>query len=118
MSRDPWKGRIRRKRGGIGTDKNTAEQQKQRWDRDGQSPWLGLGYQPGKTCGCWENGYKNQGRADRSPRDGEVWSDPEDTSRVAYYPEVIAIINVTTLISIIGDCCELGDILEDLRLAP
>ena len=61
---------------------------------------------------------ENQGSADRIPSDGDAWSDTEDISRVVYYPEGLGINNATTVIDTIGNCCELGDILEDLRLAP
>ena len=63
-------------------------------------------------------GTKNQGIAERIPRGGEACYDTEDISRVCHSPEGIAINNATNVISTIFNRYKLGEILEDLRLAP
>ena len=44
-------------------------------------------------------------------------SNTKDTS-LGHPPKVLDINNSTTVISAIGNCCDLGDILEDLRISP
>ena len=61
---------------------------------------------------------ENQVSADRSLMDEKAWSNAEDISRVGHTPEGIPISNSNTFIVVIGNCCELGEILEDLRIAP
>ena len=65
-----------------------------------------------------ETGIEKQGSADRSPRYGEVWSNTYNIYRVGQSPEGLDINNATTVIFTIGNRCNLGEILEDLSLAP
>ena len=55
---------------------------------------------------------------DTRPRDGEAWSVTGIVSRAGKSPKGIYINNATHFVSTIGNCYELREILEDLRLAP
>ena len=64
-------------------------------------------------------GIENQISAEESSREGKLWSDMEDISRLGNSLKGLPILNKSmNIIANIGNCTDPGYILEDLRIAP